>query len=175
MKNIILIILLTVVLASCGNSDQEIQEIQPYEGPIREARDMTLFHSESAQVKIKLVTARLLEYESGDKEFPEGIYIEFFDEKGIMTSTLKADEAYYFKEEDHWRGRGDVEVKSIENGQQLNTEELFWKPKEEKIFTDKFVTITLSDQKLNGYGLDAKQDFSYYHIKNPTGIIYLNE
>lgn len=166
---------MSVVFLACGNSDQEIKEIQPYDGPIREARDMTLFHSESAQVKVKLITARLLEYESGDKEFPDGIYIEFYDEEGTMTSTLEANEAYYFKEEDHWRGRGDVKVKSIENGQKLNTEELFWKPKEEKIFTEKFVKIELPDQILNGYGLDAKQDFSFYHIKDPTGVIYLNE
>ncbi|MEL7001367.1 MAG: LPS export ABC transporter periplasmic protein LptC [Bacteroidota bacterium] len=175
MRHLLTYSIVVMTFFSCGNTDKEIQEIQPYEGPIREARDMTLFHSESAQVKVKLVTARLLEYESGDKEFPEGIYIEFFDENGKMTSTLEANEAYYFKEEDHWRGRGDVEVKSIENSQQLNTEELFWKPKEEKIFTEKFVTIKLPEQILNGYGLDAKQDFSFYHIKDPTGVIYLNE
>ncbi|MEO1098327.1 MAG: LPS export ABC transporter periplasmic protein LptC, partial [Bacteroidota bacterium] len=102
-------------------------------------------------------------------------YFEFYDEEGKITSTLKANEAYYFKEEDQWRGRGDVEVKNIEQNQKLESEELFWKPSKEQIFTEKFVTITLPDKILYGEGLTAKQDFSSYHIKKPQGTFDIEE
>ena len=171
----ILTIFFCTLLYSCGNTDKELEELKPYDGPSQEMSDMVLYRSESATVRIIMITPLLQEFENGDREFPEGVYIEFYNEEGIMTSTLTANEAKYFKEEDHWRGRGDVVIKNIENGQQLNTEELFWKPAEERMFNDKFVKITLPDQVLYGKGLEAKQDFSEYTIKQPEGEFYVDE
>lgn len=168
-------ILILSIVTSCGNTDKELEELKPYEGPTEEMTDMILYRSESATVRIKMVTPKLQQFASGDREFPEGIYIEFYDEQGVMTTTLTANEAKYFKEEDHWRGRGDVIIKNIENSQQLNTEELFWKPSEERMFNDKFVKITLPDQVLYGKGIEAKQDFSEYSIKQPEGEFYVDE
>ena len=91
------------------------------------------------------------------------------------TSTLVANQAYYFKQEDKWRGRGKVEVKNMEKNQQLNTEELFWKPETKKIFTDKFVTIKTDSEILYGTGLDATENLSTYTITNPEGEIDVKE
>lgn len=166
---------LSLAVIGCGNPDQGIEEIPTYSGAIQQAEDMVLYHSENAVVKNKLVTSKFLEYANGDREFPEGLFFEFYDEYGKITSTLKANEAYYFKEEDRWRGRGDVEVKNIEQNQKLESEELFWKPKDEQISTEKFVTITLPDKILYGEGLTAKQDFSSYLIKKPQGTFDIEE
>ena len=68
-----------------------------------------------------------------------------------------------------------VEVKNIRKKEQLNTEELFWKPKDQKIYTEKFLTIRQEDQILSGEGLDAAQDLSRYKITKPTGVINLKE
>lgn len=174
-KNYLAAALGVLIIISCGNPDQGIEEIPSYDGAIQQAEDMVLYHSENAKVKNKLVTSKFLEFANGDREFPEGLYFEFYDEEGNITSTLKANEAYYFKEEDQWRGRGDVEVKNIEQNQKLESEELFWKPKDEQIFTEKFVTITLPDKILYGQGLTAKQDFSTYHIKKPQGTFDIEE
>ncbi|MEM1407353.1 MAG: LPS export ABC transporter periplasmic protein LptC [Bacteroidota bacterium] len=168
-------LLVVISVSGCGNPDQGIEEIPNYDGAIQQAEDMVLYHSENAIIKNKLVTPRFLEFVNGDREFPEGLYFEFYDEEGKITSTLKANEAYYFKEDDQWRGRGDVEVKNIEQNQKLESEELFWKPSKEQIFTEKFVTITLPDKILYGEGLTAKQDFSSYHIKKPQGTFDIEE
>lgn len=168
-------ILIIALFASCSNTEQEIGDVKPYEGPINEAEDMVLFRSETATLRVKLITPHFQEFANGNKKFPKGLYMEFYDEDGMMTSTLKADEAQYFSEEDHWRGRGDVVIRNIENEQQLNTEELYWKPSEERMYTDKFVKISLPDQVLYGKGLEAKQDFSEYTIKQPEGEFYVDE
>ena len=174
-KKHLLTLLLYIYFVSCGTPDQGMEEIPNYEGPVQQAEDMVLYHSEDAVVTNKLVTPKFLEYVNGDREFPEGLYFEFYDEEGNITSTLEANEAYYFKEEDKWRGRGEVEVKNMEKGQKLETEELFWKPKEEQISTEKFVTITLPDKVLYGQGLTAKQDFSSYRITKPQGTFEIEE
>ena len=146
-----------------------------YEGPERIAENIETFYSEGTRVKVKMVAAKMFQFQNGDREFPEGIYLEFYDEEGQLESTLRANEAHYFKKEQQWRGRGKVEVKNLEKNEQLNTEELFWKPEDEKIFTDKFVTIRQQSDVIYGQGLEAKQDMSDYVIKKPEGEFAVDE
>lgn len=170
-----LFICLTFLMGSCANSDEELAQVQIYDGPVQRAENITMYYSQSANVKVKLVAAVLKEFENGDRDFPEGLYMEFYDEEGAVTSTLRADEAYYFKEDDLWRGRGNVEIISLVDGQQLNTEELFWDPKAEEMYTSKFVTITEGDEVFHGTGLRAAQDFSWYGFGDPNGNFNLEE
>ena len=140
-----------------------------YHGPLKQAENVEMYYAEKDLIKVKMVAQKVFEFENGDREFPEGIYLEFFDEAGKVTSTLRANSAYYFSEEGKWRGRGKVEIVNIEKKEQLNTEELFWKQDTKRIFTDKFVTIKLESEVIYGTGLEAAQDLSEYTIKNPEG------
>jgi LPS export ABC transporter protein LptC len=160
-------LLLVILLAACHHN--EVSAPVNYEGPLRQAQDVDMLYSENDRIKVKLKAKKILEFKNSDREFPEGIYLEFYDVNGIMTSTLKANHAFYFKELDQWRGRGNVEVVNIEKKQQLNTEELFWLPGTHKIRTDKFVTIKLENEIIYGTGLDALQDLSSYTIRKPAG------
>jgi LPS export ABC transporter protein LptC len=152
-----------------GCNAQETAKPILYEGPLSEGEDITMHYSEKDIVKVLLKAKKIFEFQNGDREFPEGIYMEFYDEFGKLNSTLQANSAYFFKEENKWRGRGKVEVINTAKQEQLNTEELFWKPDTKKIFTDKFVTIKLQNEVIYGTGLDAAQDLSTYQIKNPEG------
>lgn len=162
-------------LIATGCNQTEVKEPLVYDGPLRIVENMELFYTEDNQVKVKMVASMVHEFENGDRNFPKGLYLEFFDEQGKLESTLRANEAYFFKKENQWRGRGKVEVKNLEKNEQLNTEELFWKPAEEKIFTDKFVTIRQESDVIYGQGLEAKQDMSDYIIKKPEGEFAVEE
>jgi len=140
-----------------------------YNGPLSEMQNVDLLYSENDRIKVKMRATKILEFKNGDREFPEGLYIEFYNDLGVLTSTLKANHAFYFKENDLWRGREKVEVINIEKKQQLNTEELFWKRDTKKIYTEKFVTIKLENEIVYGTGLDAIQDLSSYTIRKPEG------
>lgn len=130
---------------------------------------METYYTENDKMKAKVVADVVYEFQNGDREFPKGLYLEFYNEFGKLESVLKANHAFFFKEENKWRGRGKVEVKNIETDEQLNTEELFWKPNEKKIFTESFVTIRQQGDVIYGTGLDAKQDLSDYKIRHPYG------
>ena len=164
-----------ILFLAVACSQTELKEPLIYDGPARIGENVELYYTENNQVKVKMIAALFYEFENGDREFPKGIYLEFFNEFGKMESTLRANEAYYFKKEDQWRGRGKVEVKNLEKNEQLNTEELFWKPSQEKIFTDKFVTIRQQADVIYGQGLEAKQDMSDYVIKKPEGEFAVEE
>ena len=162
-----------ITFSSCNQN--EIKEPAEYKGPLREVENVETFYSENGRIKVKIVAALLFEFASGDREFPKGIFVEFYDETGKLESTLRANHAFYFKSENQWRGRGKVQVKNIARNEQLNTEELFWKPAEERIFTDQFVTIRQEGDVLYGQGLQAKQDMSDYTILKPEGEFDVKE
>lgn len=156
-----------LLLAAC--STKQASEPVEYNGPLREAVNVDMLYAEKDRIKVKMRAPRILEFKNGDREFPEGVYLEFYDIHGNLTSTLKANHAFYFKKQDQWRGRGNVEVKNMEKKQELFTEELFWTPLKKNIFTEKFVTIKLESEVIYGTGLDAVQDLSSYTIKKPEG------
>ena len=160
------LLLVCVIAFGCNGTDTK--EPLEYKGPLSEAENVELYYSESDKVKVKMMADLLYEFETGDREFPKGVYMEFFDESGKIESTLKANHAFYFKKDDLWRGRGTVEVKNLVEYKQLNTEELFWKPKEKKIFNDVFVTIRRDGDVIYGEGLEANEDMSDYMIKKPA-------
>jgi LPS export ABC transporter protein LptC len=154
----------SVTFISC-DSTEATQPVE-YTGPLSEAENVELYYSETDRVKIKMTADLVYEFKNGDREFPKGIYLEFFNDAGRLESTLRANHAFFFKSENKWRGQGKVEVKNLEKNEQLTTEELFWKPTEERIFTDKFVTIKEASDVVAGTGLEAKQDLSSYELKN---------
>jgi LPS export ABC transporter protein LptC len=158
-----------------GCSKTEVKERLTYKGPLREVEKMETYYSEGNRIKTKMTADIFYEFENGDREFPKGIYIESFNDLGKLESTLKANNAYFFKAENKWRGRGKVEVKNIEKSEQLNTEELFWKQNEKRIFTDSFVTIREEGDVIYGVGLDAKQDLTEYTIVKPYGEFDVKE
>jgi LPS export ABC transporter protein LptC len=163
----------SLFLTSCNQSD--LKEPVEYTGPVRKFEKIETYYSENDRVKVKMIAEEVHQLANSDQEFPKGIYVEFFDEEGKLESTLRANEAYYFKADNKWRGRGKVQVKNMAENEQLNTEELFWYPGEERINTDKFVTIRQQEDVIYGQGLEAKQDMSDYTILKPEGEFAVEE
>jgi len=158
----------------CANTDQEIKNLQEYTGPLQETFSLELLHSDSAIIRVKLVSPHQIVHQNHDQEYPEGIYLEIFNKGGDMT-TIKANRAYFIKETKIYQVEGDVELINLNEKQKLNTEELFWDPSKEKVYTDRFVTIITEGEIIKGEGLEATQDFSTYKILKPTGTISIAE
>ena len=104
--------LILMLSGACNQSD--LKEPLIYDGPLQVLENVELYYTEDNVVKVKMIAAMVYEFENGDREFPKGIYLEFYDENGQLESTLRANEAYFFKKENQWRGRGKVEVKNLE-------------------------------------------------------------
>lgn len=173
MQNSLFTIVILFILAGCGKG--ELTQPLEYDGPYREGENVELHYSENQLVKVKMLADLVYEFQTGDREFPKGIYLEFFGEDGTLTSTLRANTAFYTKKDNTWKATGKVEVINLEKNEQLNTEELFWKPEKEEIYTDKFVTIRMQTEVIYGEGLQAKQDMSSYTIAKPQGEFTIEE
>ena len=73
---------LVLLVSSCNQS--EIKEPVVYDGPMRIGENVELYYTEDNQVKVKMIAALVYEFENGDREFPKGLYLEFFDETGKL-------------------------------------------------------------------------------------------
>ncbi len=175
MQKLFTIIIASFFLLACSDDTFVKKEFIAYEGPIMEADSVTILYSDSAVVRVQIEAPKQLDYENGDREFPNTIFITFYEPDGTLSSTLDAKTAYFTKETNTYKAEGDVEVIGYLEPQKMNSEELYWEPDKEEIYTDKFVRIETEDQISTGTGLKAKQDFSTYRILNPTGTIYLED
>ena len=169
MKNLIVCLLVILVSISCREAKKVDYEI--YDGPDVTLRDIDMLVSDSTIVKLRLQAKTQLELASGDREFPDGIFLQFYNDLGQLSSTLVAKSGYYFSKEDYYQAEGDVVMESIINGDELSTERLLWTPAAERIHTDNFVTIKSEDEVLTGEGLEASQNFEEYTILNPSGTM----
>lgn len=154
-----------LAFSSC-REDVDSSALMVYDGPVNTAININLVQSDSAIVRSQIKAAKQLEYENGNLEFPDGIDIQFFDVEGNVTTTMKANKGYYLREDNLYKGVGDVQVENMEKDQSLKAEEIFWDPNKKKIYTEKFVTVRDGQTLFNGTGMEADESFSNYQLKN---------
>ncbi len=140
-----------------------------YDGPITEIDNIETVYSDSAEVKIILKADKQIELQSGDREFPKGLLVEFYED-GHVKTTLTSNFGRHYKSSNRYMVSGNVVITDSVEGKKMNTEELFWLPDEDRVYVekDKQVIVTTKDGVLHGKGLEANQNFSSYKILNPT-------
>ncbi|MEQ8239093.1 MAG: LPS export ABC transporter periplasmic protein LptC [Cyclobacteriaceae bacterium] len=163
-----------LICLACEQRTELINE-KLYDGPIFEMDSVFTKLSDSAKIIMTLRASKERSFENQDREWPNDLFLEYLDSEGKVKTTFQADYVYYTAKEDLYRAEGNVVVNNIENGDQLNTELLFWDPRKETFYTDRFVTIQSEDEIHTGEGLDANQDFSYYKIMEPSGTISVQD
>ncbi len=168
----ILTIFGSLVLAC--ESRTELLTTEVYDGPIKEINNLRTSISDSLKIVVILEAPKLLQYESGDEHYPQGLFLEYYDDHELIC-TFRADKVTFKRETGIYHGEGNVIVKNIEEGDELNTEELFWDPAEKIFFTEKFVTIESQGELHKGEGMTADEDFSSYKIHKPSGTISIEE
>jgi LPS export ABC transporter protein LptC len=144
--------------------DPEVLKV--YDGPINSATNIVMIQSDSTVLRSEITAAKQIEFLNGNIEFPEGIDINFFTKDGELETTMRADRGYFLKDENLYRGEGNVQIKNLIKDQSLQTEEIFWNQAGKKIYTDKFVTIQDPQKIIKGTGMEADDNFAVYRIKD---------
>ncbi|QHT68540.1 LPS export ABC transporter periplasmic protein LptC [Rhodocytophaga rosea] len=164
-----------MLLLACKGDDKDLQAIKPYTGPKLVSENIRHTYTDSAKIKMYMAAPREEIMDNGDKIWPKGVYIEFYNENQIRTTTLRANSGVFYQEKNQYTVTGNVVIIDSVKTQKMNTEELHWTPKTQKIFTDKFVVIQTKSDTLKGQGLEANQDFSRWKILKPTGTLPLSQ
>ena len=136
---------------------------------VLETTQIEVLYSEEGVVKTKVKASVALRYHNEDQAYPEGVYVEFYEEDKGVVATARANSAYYTAEKKVFEFRGDVEVINLHKKRQLNTESLCWDREQKKLYTDTFIRIESEENILTGQGLEAHEDLSQYQIPQPRG------
>lgn len=168
-------LLISVFIIGCKNDPKEVMALTGNGNIITQDRgeDVTIIYSERGKVKARFFSHEYIGNDDAKPPYMEGrkgIKVEFFNDSGVIQSTLTAKYARYYEQQNNVLVRDSVVVTNIK-GETLNTQELVWNQKAGKFFTEKPVRITTATQQVFGDGMEANQDFSTYKITNFKGTL----
>lgn len=170
--------LLLLCFASCENDLAEINRLFSDEDTKKEiAKGVTILYSDSAILKVKVIAPvmeRFVEREEPRQIFPNGLRVEFYDERGKADSWLTAKNGTRYEKSGRMVVTDSVVWQSV-NLERLESEELIWDEKLQKVHTNKFVVIKRPGEIIYGYGFEANQDFSKSTIRAIEGKLKVDE
>lgn len=169
------VIMLALIGFSCEKELKDPDKEIKYTGPLMENKDVITLYSDSAKLLMKLQAPVQQQFENGNIIFPDGLYIEFYDKPGQLTSTLRANYGEQQQNKNFYIVRGNVIMDNLERKQKLETEELFWDRNKDRLYTEKFVTVTTPEKVVMGHGLETNQQFFPYTFHKVTGSFYIEE
>ena len=170
----------SLLLSSCENDIEKIHSItSQIEHPELSAENAIILYSDSGKVEMKLTANRIAQFSKAERpyiEFPDGIYVEFYDDSLNIESQMRSNYAIYYMDDKRWEARGDVEAINKIKGEKLNTEELFWDENKRTIYSNSFSRIETADGTFYGEnGFESNQRFSKWRLKGSRGTVNLKE
>ena len=169
-------IALVIVSFSCQNNLEVVNSLSKIEDiPDIAGTNTEIIYSDSAKVKVRIVASELDAYRKAKRpflKFPKGLHVYFYNDSLKVNAEVYSKYAIYYENEKLWEARNDVVVVN-KKGEKLNTEELFWDETKQIIYSKKYCRITTPDslQHIGDCGMEAKQDFSSWHLKCASGTV----
>lgn len=135
--------------------------------PSNESWKSKVMFTDEGKIKAVLFTDHLKMYEMQKITLLDGVQINFYNKDQKNTSWLTS-----------LRGKVDDVTKNMfafdsvvaknDSGTVLKTSELMWQQNDQRILTDKFVTITSPKEVIQGFGFESDQHLNNYVIYNVT-------
>lgn len=162
------------LLYSCESNFKDVQRINSVAfSPSGETENINLKYTDSGKVKAVLVSPLMYDYsnlEYGFNEFPKGVYVTLFDDSG-KKSYIESDYAITYEKTYIIDLQGNVKI-TTDDGNRLETEQLFYDRKNEWFYTEKKFKFTNKEGSLlEGPGVDFSKDFKVVNAQQNRGHI----
>ena len=168
--------LLAVLLSACSLRHKKVEAIKidatREQLPVLTTYDVTTLISDSGITRYRIEAKTWLMFDKTEQpyqEFPDGIYLEQFDENLNVEASLKSNYAHYDEHAQVWTLRGDVHALNLE-GEQFDTQELKWNQQAHRVYSDSNIHITREKSIIEGVGFVSNEQMTKYTILHPTGI-----
>jgi LPS export ABC transporter protein LptC len=166
-----------ILFSSCESNFKEVQKSTFAEfSPSGEADSINLKYTDSGKIKSILISPKMLDYATVDfpfTEFPKGINVTLFDNKGKKTF-ITAKYAVTYKTTDLIDLQGNVKITN-EDGQLFETDQLFFDQKNEWFYTEQKYKFTDPKGVSYGEGVDFSKDFKIINSQRISGEIENND
>lgn len=145
--------------------------------PVLTADTVTTLISDSGITRYRIKAVQWDIYDKAQPsywEFPQGIYLEKFNEALETEASLESDYARYDDVAQIWELKGNVRALNLE-GEHFETEQLFWNQQTGKVYSDSAITITKATSVIRGVGFESNQEMTRYSILRPQGVFPVKE
>jgi LPS export ABC transporter protein LptC len=174
MRAWLVFILLLFLGSSCDSPGSDLDKaLLPPLANLEIGQEAVLYYSDSAQIKALIQTGvltRYLDKSQEREEFSQGVLVDFFDPQGKVYSRLESKSGERFPTKNQVVVRDSVVFTNFDNGNRLESEELFWDQNQKLIYTDRFVKLTTLEDTLLSFGFRADENFTWYELKSIQGI-----
>ena len=160
-----------LLLNACENNDAVVQHMNSKNLGVEEVKNADINYTLGGHAKAKLLSPLMLRIQDASPyvEFPKTLHVDFFNETGMVDSRLDARYGKYLETESKVFLKDSVVVINV-LGDTLYCQELWWdrNRKGSEFYTDKPVRIRRKLQIIDGTGMEARQDFKEWVIRNVT-------
>lgn len=167
------VLVIFLMMIGCESNFKEVQKINFSEFvPSGEADKINLKYTDSGRITSVLISPKMREFATVGfpfTEFPKGIDVTLYDKNGKRTF-VKADYATSYKQTNIIDLEGNVKITS-EEGQMLETEQLYFDQKNAWFYTEKDFKFTDIKGVSNGKGIDFSKDFKVINSQSIVGAI----
>ncbi|MEJ2195068.1 MAG: LPS export ABC transporter periplasmic protein LptC [Ignavibacteriaceae bacterium] len=173
------LILALISLLIYGCTKEKIEptvntQITSVEIPDQESWNSTVFFSDSGKTRAILYAGNLKVFSKRKETLLEdNIKIDFYNENQIKTTTLTAKRGRVDEGTNNLFAIDSVVAKN-DSGVVIRTDEMMWRNSDQKIVSEKFVTIDTPTEKIEGYGFESDRHLRHYIIYNITYITNLD-
>ena len=164
---------------SCGSGGKGKPAMEDLEQdciPTMVTRDVETYISDSGITRYHISTVLWKVFDEVEEpfwHFPDGLFLEKYDDSLRRDATVEADSAMYFSNKRLWRLDGNVRMVNTE-GDLFLTSQLFWDQIKHEVYSDSFIHIERSDRTIEGYGFESNDQMTAYTVLNPSGIFPAN-
>jgi LPS export ABC transporter protein LptC len=170
---ILLTSIVTILIFGCTKEKVEptvVGKISSEEIPDQESWNSTVFFSDSGKTRAILHAGNLKVFSKTKETILEkNLKIDFYNEDGKKTTTLTSKRGRVDERTNNLYAMDSVVAKN-DSGVVIRTDEMMWRDKDQKIVSDKFVTIDTPNESIEGYGFESDQHLRNYVIYNITYV-----
>ncbi len=173
------VIIFMGAFVSCKNDIETINALNnEIKLPDQSGFNIEITYTDSGKIQGKIYAPEVNKYDRGEDpyvEFSKGMRVVFYDSLERPASYIRANYAIYYQKKQLWEARNQVVAENLVNHDKLETEQMFWDQKEEKIYSEKFTRLTNSDGISYGEGgFESRQDMSKWRLKGSSGTLNVN-
>jgi len=168
-KVLLILPLILFAISSCENDIEKINTFTSIDNlPDASGQQYEIMYADSFRVRVRIIAPEIQRFariEEPYLKFPKGMTAYFYDDSLKIEAYIKAKDVTYFEKDLLWEAKNNVESRNLTNGNQINTEHMFWDERKNLIYSHTRSRIVNTDGTFYGEnGFEAKQDLSWYRL-----------
>ncbi len=162
---------------SCDNQQVAEEEKHNQNMITQQSENLEIVQTKGGKMIYRFKAPLLEEYEYAAEpyiEFRKGVEIETYnDTTQQVDATLTANYAIYLKNQQLWEAKGNVRGHNAE-GNQIETEQLFWDQKSKRLYSNVDSKITQKDNVVYADRFESDEQFNDFVMSRVTGRVLVN-